>query len=277
MKKIVDSGKPGRKPGAPARPKVVRLAAPQRRPAAGAPRGPGAEVANLFDAQGAGHGNLGHAVRSRIEALVLTGVIPAGERVNELQLAADLKTSRGPVREALRSLQEAGLVVAIPNRGFFVKKVDLADALHLYDVRAGLARVTARLVAQHASREQIARLRVSFEQMERACARGDIADFYAGNLGFHSLLIEFAGNPRLTAMSESVRNELQLYLRDAVVGPAQLKRSQAEHRAILEGIVAGDTEAAAAAFEAHILAGKQRMLDYLGGRGETVSALRLAP
>ena len=78
-------------------------------------------------------------------------------------------------------------------------------------------------------------------------------------------------------MSEAVRNELQLYLRDAVVGPAQLKKSQAEHRAILDAIVEGDAEAAGAAFESHILAGKQRMLEYLGSRGETIASLRLAP
>lgn len=232
---------------------------------------------NIVRIDEAKHGQLGEAVRQRIEQMVLTGAIPAGERVNELQLASQLRISRGPLREALRALEHAGLLVAIPNRGVFVKKVELADALHLYDVRAGLARVTGRLVAQHASREQLERLRATFDEMEAACSADDIAAFYAGNLAFHSQLIEYAGNPRLTAMSESVRNELQLYLRDAVVGPARLRKSQAEHRQILQGIVDGDTEVAAAAFEAHILAGKQRMLEYLGGRGEAISPLRLAP
>lgn len=223
------------------------------------------------------HGQLGEAVRQRIEQMVLTGAIPAGERINELQLAQQLDISRGPVREALRALEHAGLLVAIPNRGVFVRKVDLADALHLYDVRAGLARVTGRLVAQHASRQQIETLRASFDSMETAVATDDVAAFYAGNLWFHSLLLEYAGNPRLATLSETVRNELQLYLRDAVVGPARLRQSQAEHRQILDAIVAGQVDSAAAAFEAHILAGKQRMLEYLGGRGEVVSPWRLAP
>lgn len=234
-------------------------------------------MARVVRIHSARHGELGEAVLQRIEKMVLTGAIGAGERVNELQLAARLKVSRGPLREALRRLEATGLLVSIPNRGVFVKKVELADALHLYDVRAGLARVTGRLVAQRASRTHIARLKEIFEAMEAACRADDVDAFYAGNLEFHSLLIELAGNPRLTAMNESVRNELQLYLRDAVVGPARLNRSQAEHRAILEGIVAGDGERAGAAFEAHILAGKQRMLEYLGGRGHGVSPPRLAP
>ena len=223
------------------------------------------------------HGHLGAAARGRIEQLVLTGVIAAGERINELKLAAEFKISRGPVREALRALEHAGLLVAIPNRGVFVKKVDLVDALNLYDVRAGLARATGRLLAQRASKAQVAKLRATFAKMERACRARDMTGFYSSNLHFHSQLIEFAANPRLTAMNEAVRNELQLHLRDAVVGPAQLKKSQAEHRAVLDAVVAGDAEAAAAAFEAHILAGKQRMLDYLASHGEPVSSPRLAP
>jgi len=222
-------------------------------------------------------GRLVEAVRQRIEKMVLTGVIAAGERINELQLAQQLDVSRGSLREALRSLEHAGLLVAILNRGVFVKKVGLADALHLYDVRAGLARVTGRLVAQHVSRQQLARLRATFERMDEAAAADDIAGFYEDNLSFHAQLLEYAGNPRLVALSETVRNELQLYLRDAVVGPARLRQSQAEHRLVLEAILAGNAEGAAAAFEAHILAGKQRMLDYLGGRGESLPSGRLAP
>ncbi|MDB5829685.1 MAG: transcriptional regulator, GntR family [Variovorax sp.] len=223
------------------------------------------------------HGLLGGAVHRRIEDMVLTGQIAAGERINELQLAAQLNVSRGPLREALRALEHAGLLVAIPNRGVFVRKVELADALNLYDVRAGLARVTGRLVARHASRAQIEVLRTVFEQMDRACSKDDVSDFYAGNLAFHSHLLSYAGNARLTTLSESVRNELQLYLRDAVVGPARLRKSQTEHRQILDSIVDGNDEGAALAFELHILAGKQRMLEYLGSRGESVAALRLAP
>ena len=233
-----------------------------------------AKIVRLFETT---HGHLGGTVRSHIEDLVLNGAIAAGERINELRLSRTLKVSRGPVREALRALEHAGLLVAIPNRGVFVRKVALEDALQLYDVRAGLARVAGRLLARQVDKAQVTRLRTVLARMERACAARDVAAYYAANLIFHSHLIDFAGNPRLAAFSEAVRNELQLYLRDAVAGPQQLRQSQAEHRAILGAIVDGDAERAGAAFEAHILAGKQRMLDYLGRRGKPVAAARLAP
>lgn len=224
------------------------------------------------------HGHLGSKVLRRIEELVLNGVIPAGSRINELQLSAQLKVSRGPVREALRVLENSGLLVAIPNRGVFVREVKLEDALDLYEIRAGLAHVAGKLLARRITAVQIARLKATFNRMEKARAARDIAAYYAGNLAFHSQIIEFADNPRLTAMSESVRNELQLYLRNAFVGAGPMKESQAEHRAILDALIEGDADAAGAAFEAHVLSGRQRMLEYLGRRGGNKTAGRgIAP
>lgn len=217
--------------------------------------------------RGARHGHLGVEVRKRIEELVLNGAIPAGARINELQLATQLKISRGPVREALRALENSGLLVAIPNRGMFVREVKLEDALDLYEVRAGLASVAGKLLARRITAAQITRLKTAFNRMEKARLARDISAYYAGNLAFHSLIIEFADNPRLTSMSEAVRNELQLYLRDAFVGAAPMKESQAEHRAILNALVEGDARAAGTAFEAHVLSGRQRMLEYFSRRG----------
>ena len=217
------------------------------------------------------HGHLSGAVRARIEQMVLKGEIEAGERINELRLAARLKVSRGPVREALRSLERAGLLVAVPNRGMFVRKVALEEALQLYDVRAGLARVAARLAASRAGPRDLRRLRSLYSRMDEAAAARDAGQFNHWNNAFHAELLELSGNQRLVAMNEAVRNELQLYLGRGVVGPAQLRRSQAEHRAVLEAIERGDAEGAGAAFEAHVLAGKLRLLDYIGARARKAS------
>jgi len=225
----------------------------------------------------AGHGHLGGAVHDRIERMVLTGGIAGGERINELRLANELKVSRGPIREALRTLERAGLLDAVPNRGMFVRKVALEDALHLYDVRGGLGRTAASLAARRISKPQLARLRATLERMERAYAARDVPGYYAANLAFHSQIIECAGNPRLAAVSDAVRNELQLYLRNAVLGHGRLGESQAEHRAIFKAIADGDAERAGAAFEAHILSGKQRMLDHLGTAGHAAIVAGRAP
>lgn len=211
------------------------------------------------------HGHLASAVRDRIAQRVLRGEIEAGARINELRLAATLKVSRGPVREALRGLERAGLLVAVPNRGMFVRKLALEEALHLYDVRAALARLAATLATRRAAPRDVKRLQGLFQRMERATA-GEPAQFFRWNNAFHAALLALSGNPRLIAMDEAVRNELQLYLGKSVLVSTQMRKSQAEHKAVLAALQAGDAQAAGSAFEAHVHAGKERMLDYIGSR-----------
>jgi DNA-binding GntR family transcriptional regulator len=212
------------------------------------------------------HGHLASAIRDRIEQMVLQGEIEAGARINELRLAAMLKVSRGPVREALRGLERAGLLVAIPNRGMFVRKVELEEALHLYDVRAALARLAAALATRRAAPKDVRRVQAHYQRMEAAAAARDPAQFLRGNNAFHAELLTLSGNPRLIELDEAVRNELQLYLGKSVLASNQMRKSQAEHKAVLAALQAGNAEAAGAAFEAHVHAGKERMLDYIGSR-----------
>jgi DNA-binding GntR family transcriptional regulator len=206
-------------------------------------------------------------VRETIERMILSGKIPAGARLNENALAAQLAVSRGPIREATRSLEQAGLVKIIRNRGVFVTEISLEDALHLYDVRSGLARIAGRLLASRVTAEQIDILTAIHDSLERAQAAQDQAAYNEGNRLFHTKLVEFSGNDRLIGYHETTEKELRLFVRRGVLGPARLRLSNSEHRQILDCVVDGDVEGAAAAFERHILNGKQRMLESLSSNG----------
>jgi len=206
-------------------------------------------------------------VRDKIERMILSGEIPAGERLNENALAARLNVSRGPVREATWSLEQAGLVRIERNRGVFVRKVSLEDALHLYDVRSGLARVAGRLLASRVTTEQIVLLTALYDEMERARETQDQPAYNEGNRRFHTSLVAFTGNERLISYHDTTEKELRLFVRRGVLGPARLRISSREHKQILDCIVKGDDEGAATAFERHILNGKQRMLESLSSNG----------
>lgn len=212
-------------------------------------------------------GSLTTIVREKIERMILSGEIPAGARLNENALAAQLNVSRGPVREATWSLEQAGLVKIIRNRGVFVTEISLEDALQLYDVRSGLARIAGRLVASRASSEQIETLTAIHQSLEQARAAQDQAAYNEGNRRFHTKLLEFTGNGRLIGYHETTEKELRLFVRRGILGPARLRISNREHKQILDCIIDGDAEGAAAAFERHILNGKQRMLDSLSSNG----------
>ena len=201
--------------------------------------------------------------REEIERRILTGKVRAGERLNENALAAKLNISRGPLREAARSLEQLGLVEIVRNRGVFVRRISLRDALDVYDVRAGLARVAGRLAARRVSTAQLDGLEGLHEQMEETRRHHDSDAYYEVNQQFHARLFEVAGNARLASIHEATEKELQLFLRRGVLGSARLKTSNLEHRRILDAIRDGDEEEAARTFERHCLRGKQRMLDSL--------------
>src|SRR5450759_298404 len=74
-------------------------------------------------------------VHAEIEQLILQGELAVGQRVNESELATRFGTSRGPIREALRALEESGLVHSLKNRGVFVREISIAEADEIYDVR----------------------------------------------------------------------------------------------------------------------------------------------
>lgn len=206
-------------------------------------------------------------VRDELERMILSGEIPAGERLNENALAARLNVSRGPVREATWALEQAGLVKIIRNRGVFVRMISLEDALYLYDVRSGLARIAGRLAASCVTSEQIDALGAIYDGLEKARDAQDQVAYHEGNRLFHAKIVHFAGNPRLISYHETIEKELRLFVRHGIRGPDRLRISSSEHKQILDCIAKRDDEGAAGAFERHILNGKQRVLNSLTPSG----------
>ncbi len=200
-------------------------------------------------------------IRERVLSMIDLGELKPGERVNEQALAQQLGVGRNAAREALRSLERTGLVRIVPNRGAEVRKISLEEALDLYDLRAGLSRVAGRLAAARLAGGEEARLLELQAQMQDALARRDGAAYGELNAEFHRQLMAATRNPRLVEANEAIESELRLYIRKGVYTIAQMQVSLEEHSRIVEAVRNGRVVEAAEAFEAHILTGKQRMLD----------------
>src|SRR5271165_7528464 len=93
-------------------------------------------------------------VHAEIEQLILRGEFAIGQRVTEMQLATRFGTSRGPIREALRTLEESGLVRSEKHRGVFVREISVAEADEIYDIREALDQLIGQRVAERATAEQ---------------------------------------------------------------------------------------------------------------------------
>src|SRR5579863_7160940 len=124
-------------------------------------------------------------VQVEIEQLILRGELAVGKHVNESELAARFGTSRGPIREALRALEESRLVRSEKNRGVFVREISVAEADEIYDVREALDELIGQRVAARASPEQLRELTAVVAEMDAASGLRDVRTYHALNLKFH--------------------------------------------------------------------------------------------
>jgi DNA-binding GntR family transcriptional regulator len=199
-------------------------------------------------------------LEKEIEKAILGGELVPGGRVNENALAGHYGVSRGPLREALRTLQAAGLVVSVPNRGYFVRRVDPAEATQIYDVRAALFGLAGETLARRASEDLVAQLRARLDAMDEAARARDFEAYYPLNLAFHDYIVEAAGNPVLAAHYRDLVKRLNLFRARSLVQGGGLAVSNAEHRAMVEAVARRDPAAARETFANHVARARERLL-----------------
>ncbi len=204
--------------------------------------------------------SLTSVVQREIERRILQGELAPGDKLIEATLAEALGVSRGPVREAFRMLEEAGLVRLEKNRGVFVRSIPLDEAMEIFDLRAMMDEAVGRQLAERITPEQLRLLRGRVDAMEKAVKAGEADSYHLLNLEFHDKLVEFTGNHKLTAFYRRLINELSLFRRMNLVDAKLLPISAGEHRAIVKAIASGDPEVAGRAMRQHVMDSKQRTL-----------------
>jgi phosphonate utilization transcriptional regulator len=235
---------------------------------------PGPAYTRRHAAHGAAHGtiavlrsaSLASAAQQEIERQILDGELQPGEKLTEMTLSVRLGVSRGPIREAFRMLEEAGLLRQEKNRGVFVRNIALDEAAEIYDLRATMDELVGRRLAEQITDAQAKAVAKLVEQMERAARSRDTDTYHRLNLQFHDLLVEYAGNRKLASIYRKLVKELALARRRNLAAAQVLAQSAVEHRNILDAIVSRDADAAAHAMFEHAMRSKERMLQaHLGG------------
>jgi DNA-binding GntR family transcriptional regulator len=199
-------------------------------------------------------------VQRELERMIAAGELEGGERINESALALKIGISRGPIREACRTLERTGLLRSEVNRGFFVREISVKDALDIYDMRAALFAMAGRLAVSIITSAQLGELENLVDRMDEAVDRDDVAGFYPLNGEFHVKLVKAADNHKLSEIWPTLESELHLFRRRGLVIPGSLRVSNYEHRAIVTAIRAGDAVGAERLMGQHIQSGKARLL-----------------
>ena len=204
--------------------------------------------------------SLTNVLEKQIERLIIEGELAPGERLNEIHLSSRFGTSRGPLREATRSLEAKGFVEVIRNRGVFVRQLSVEEAMEVYDVRAALFGLAGHLLAQKMNDELLAKLNRQLDAMEAAAAKSDFETYYPLNLEFHHTIVESAGNK--TLLNEYLRfvKRMHLFRAKSLVQGGGLAVSNREHREIVDALASGDVERAHAACWRHVERAKTRLM-----------------
>ncbi|MGZ5064134.1 MAG: phosphonate utilization associated transcriptional regulator [Usitatibacter sp.] len=199
-------------------------------------------------------------VQRELERRILAGELAPGDKLTEEEIAGNLNVSRGPVREAFRALESAGLVRTEKNRGVFVREVSVDDADEIYEVRAGLDALIGRLAAQRIKAPEVAELRELMKRMQKAARARSVADYYPLNVRFHDRLAELTRNRTLVAHYRRLVNELHLYRRETLArGADSFPISTREHSRIVEALAAKDAELASRLMYEHAMESRDRL------------------
>jgi DNA-binding GntR family transcriptional regulator len=206
--------------------------------------------------------NISEELVETVRAMILSGALNAGSRINEVHLAAQLGISRTPLREALTRLVTEGAITSAPRLGFFVCPLSVEEVENLYPMRALLDPAALRIsgLPPPDRLERLERLTRRFAEAvdpEQAVRLDD---------EWHLELIAGCTNPILLGFIEQMIWRTRRYELALMRARANVERATGDHEAILARLEAGDLEGACAALKRNMESGMQPILDWLAAR-----------
>lgn len=198
------------------------------------------------------HHTLVQRIYHRVRALIESGVIQSGERLDERALAERMDVSRTPLREAVGKLAEEGLVEHRPYKGNFVRTFTAKQVSDIYEVRKMLEGLAVRLAVPKLTDEDVTEVRAILDDIATALDHGDIAEYSAADQRFHDAMARLAGNEALREALGRLRGQVQIIRIIANRDPDVVDRTARERPRIVAVLEARDAEAAASLMEAHI-------------------------
>jgi len=196
--------------------------------------------------------SLHNIVVERVRDLIVDGTLPAGQRINEVQLCRQLGISRTPLREALKVLASEGLVELSRNRGATVAVLSESEIHDMIMLMSRLEAFAAETIAQELDEATLAGLEATHQAILDAFLRGDRQTYFKLNQGFHLDIVRLAGNTALSPIHAALHARMKRvrYLGNDV--PEHWAESVEEHKAIMDALMSRDAARAGRAMQAHL-------------------------
>lgn len=194
---------------------------------------------------------------------IVKGVLPAGARIVERKLSAELDVSRTPIREALKLLQADSLIDISRHKGAQVTQYSAAQALDLFDVIASLESLAAERLAQRMTDAQLDRLEHLHAAMLTRHHAGEADAYFDINSEIHDTILSGCGNPILQQMHTKMMARARRGRFMAIMDPDRLATAVQEHEEIMAAFRSRDPEAARRIWRIHLLNTGQSVSDLL--------------
>jgi DNA-binding GntR family transcriptional regulator len=200
------------------------------------------------------------SIADALRVAILRGNLESGQALKQDEIAAQFGISKIPVREALIQLKAEGLVNFYPNRGAFVSELSAAEADEIYVMRIALETAVLARAIPHLT---VTDLKHAKEILDAIDQEENIAKWGELNWEFHATLYSPAALPRVMETIRTLHSNIARYLVLYLAGMAYQKKSQKEHRAILEACRHGNTEKAVAVLVVHLQGASDHLVAFL--------------
>jgi Transcriptional regulators len=199
-------------------------------------------------------------VYETIKTKIMMGEIEAHSPLTEEGLAEEYQVSRTPVREALRKLEQDGLVEMIPRKGAYVKGLTLMDIEEIFTVREALEGISAKIATELLSDYNISVIESALTDADRNLDDRNSETVFAKGNEIHNVILKVAGNGRVLSIVSNLQVHIQrLHMLSSSI-PGRLKRSSEEHWLILQAIKQRDGELAEKRMREHIRSTKESLI-----------------
>ena len=201
-----------------------------------------------------------------LKKAIITGEIPAGERIVETDYADRLHISRTPLREALRKLERDGLVEYVMRRGVIVHAFTTEDVEQIYTIRNCLELLTLPDIIEKATPEDIAHLREMLAKMDELNEKNDVEALSPVARDFHTAITAISGKNRILRVIEGQDEYIRRFSAMAIRQEDRRNEAHEEHHRLVDLIEQKDLPAFEALMKQHIERSKECCLAALAAR-----------
>lgn len=196
--------------------------------------------------------SLAEEVTEILRNRILQGEYTMGEKLTENKIAAELKVSRTPIRDAFRQLEKEQLVEYIPNKGCFARGFSREDMNDIYAVRGAVEALAIRKACEHADEQDIRQLGRQLEKMHFYTKQNSYEKLLQANEEFHLMIYRMTESRFIVQIMKTYQDYVHLARRESLKKEEDLPEIYQEHEAIYRAIEARDKDAAAKAGEHHL-------------------------